>query len=109
MPEFVNLYSLATGNLEQRSIETVYGVTDLCKDAQQTDVYKIEKALSVLESHDALPSGMFRIKRRELNRLRHFLFVMHLRMPAYSTDHFSVYRTEDERSRRWIEAYPGEL
>jgi hypothetical protein len=117
VPEFVHFYSLTTFELEQRPIDSVYGVKDLYKDASDTDnVYKIEQDLSKLENHaarvidnihTALPTGHFQVKRRDLNNLRKFMFIMHFRHPLLSTEYFSEAQPDNSSSssRAWLLSY----
>ena len=117
VPEVVHFFSLATGKLEQRPIDSVYGVKDLYKDAGDADNhYKIEQDLSKLESnaarviekiHTASPSGAFQVKRRDLNNLRKFMFIMHFRQPFLSTEYFSEVQPTNASpsSRAWLLSY----
>jgi len=93
-PCTVKFYDVGDETLTTRSIGEVYGVTNLYRDARNTeDVNEIEKKLSNLESaaatiirnlHTGLPNSdisnaTFSISREETETLRKFLFIMHLR------------------------------
>jgi hypothetical protein len=115
VPESVYVYTLASGTLEERPIDTVYGVKDLYKDASNTDnVYKIEQDLKnlgnhaarvVANIHAALPTGTFRIKRRDLNYLRKFMFVMDFRQIILSTQYLFKDEPGAPFGDAWLHSY----
>lgn len=88
--EYIYYYNLETREVELRAIATVYGSTNLYKDARNPDdVMELEKKLSVLESkagraisdiHKTIGVSQRAILRRgDLEDLRRFLFIMHYR------------------------------
>jgi hypothetical protein len=62
------------------------------------------QAASVIEDmHKALPRGTFSLKRRDLELLRKFLFMMHYRNVSCSSNYFQVDHPENAEGRQWIE------
>jgi len=62
------------------------------------------QAASVIEDmHKALPRGTFTLKRRDLELLRKFLFMMHYRNVSCSSNYFQVDHRENAKGRQWIE------
>jgi len=62
------------------------------------------QAASVIEDmHTALPRGTFTLKRRDLELLRKFLFMMHYRNVSCSSNYFQVDHPENADGRQWIE------
>ncbi|KAK0449722.1 uncharacterized protein EV420DRAFT_1563698 [Desarmillaria tabescens] len=88
-PGQVLYYDLASGILDVRSIGTVYGQKNFYRDASNpSNVNEVEEKLSLLEGkaaltieilHSELARGKVTIKRRHLDILRKFMFVMHYR------------------------------
>ncbi|KAG1791233.1 uncharacterized protein HD556DRAFT_1486714 [Suillus plorans] len=88
-PEYVHYYDIATGSLDIRPVGKVYGVPDFYQDVRNTyNINELEGKLADLERHaasiimdlhEALPQGTFTLKRRPLELLRKFLFIMHYR------------------------------
>ncbi|KAG1813562.1 uncharacterized protein BJ212DRAFT_1275165, partial [Suillus subaureus] len=114
-PEYVHYYDIATGNLDIRPIGKVYGVPNFYQDIRNTqNINELEEKLADLERHaasiimdlhNALPQGTFTLKRRSLELLRKFLFVMHYRKVSCSNAYFQADHPENARSRQWIESF----
>ncbi|KAK0219559.1 hypothetical protein EDD85DRAFT_961033 [Armillaria nabsnona] len=113
-PEHVLYYDLASGCLDVRSTGTVYGLKNLYRDASNPrNVNELEKKLSDLEGkasgvietlHSKLATGKITLKRRDVERLRKFLFVMHYRNLGgsyFDPDHPHGGST----IRQWLEHY----
>ncbi|KAG2108945.1 uncharacterized protein F5147DRAFT_693427 [Suillus discolor] len=114
-PEYVHYYDIATGSLDIRPIGKVYGVPNIYQDVRNTyDINKVEEKLADLERdaasiitdlHKALPQGTFTLKRRSLEFLRKFLFIMHYRNASYSGTYFQADHPDNASSRQWIESF----
>ncbi|KAG2127916.1 uncharacterized protein EDB93DRAFT_1235100 [Suillus bovinus] len=114
-PEYVHYYDIATGSLDIRPIGKVYGVPNFYQDVQNTrNINELEEKLADLERHAAsiimdlhkvLPQGTFTLKRRPLELLRKFLFIMHYRKVSCSGAYFQADHPENARSRQWIESF----
>ncbi|KAG1789080.1 uncharacterized protein HD556DRAFT_1400521 [Suillus plorans] len=114
-PEYVHYYDIATGSLDIRSIGKVYGVPNIYQDVRNThDINKVEEKLAELERHaasiitdlhKALPQGTFTLKRRSLELLRKFLFIMHYRNVSCSDIYFQADHPNNASSRQWIESF----
>ncbi|KAF9223145.1 hypothetical protein BS17DRAFT_818032 [Gyrodon lividus] len=113
VPEYVLYYDIASGTLDTRPIGKVYGVLNLYGDkANQENVNELEEKLSILERgaasiisdlHKALPEGKFCLKRRPLEALRKFLFIMHYRNAVLAPVYFQEDHPENAPARQWIE------
>jgi hypothetical protein len=122
----INCYHVSSGIFSVSSIDTSYGVTDLYINIKNAhNVYEIEKKLSVLESHAAqaislllktvesrppgdLPSGepqYFKIKRKFLNYLRKFMFIMYFRNDGFKAQHFNEKHPDNSGGAAWIRAF----
>lgn len=111
-PEYVYYWDVAKNTLELRSIGQVYGVRNLYQDCKNTDnVNAAERKLSVLEHkaamvisdlHAALPTGRFSVKRRPLEDLRKFLYVMHYRSSRLVDVYFDENHPDNVPMRPWI-------
>ncbi|KAK0462592.1 uncharacterized protein EV420DRAFT_1525759 [Desarmillaria tabescens] len=112
--ENVLYYDLASGSLDVRPIGKVYGLMNLYRDASNpSNVNELEEKLGVLEDgasvviqtlHSNLASGKVPLKRRDVGRLRKFLFVMHYRNLGgsyFDPDHPHGGST----IRQWVERY----
>lgn len=114
-PEFVHYYDIATGSLDIRPIGKVYGVPNFYQDIRNPhNINELEEKLADLERHaasiimdlhKALPQGTFTLKRRSLELLRKFLFIMHYRNASYSNTYFQVDHPENAGGRQWIESF----
>ncbi|KAG1841435.1 hypothetical protein DFJ58DRAFT_732445 [Suillus subalutaceus] len=114
-PEYVHYYDIATGSLDIRPIGKVYGVPNVYQDIRNThNINELEEKLADLERHaasiimdlhKALPQGTFTLKRRSLELLRKFLFIMHYRNVSYSGTYFQADHPENAGGRQWIEAF----
>jgi hypothetical protein len=110
--EKVHFYDVATSTLTVRPIGVVYGVKNLYKDASNLkDAHDLESKLSILEGevsrtiqqmHQALVNGHISIKRKDLNVVRRFLFIMHYRQHSLSNSYFDVEKSGADKD--WIEA-----
>ncbi|PBK79516.1 hypothetical protein ARMGADRAFT_1003676 [Armillaria gallica] len=88
-PDEVLYYEFSSGSLDVRSVGKIYGKQNLYRDASNlSNVNEVEEKLSLLEReaalvianlHSDLPQGKFTLKRRDLDILRKFTFVMHYR------------------------------
>ncbi|KAG2754150.1 hypothetical protein P692DRAFT_20854626 [Suillus brevipes Sb2] len=117
-PEFVHYYDVATGSLDIRPIGKVYGVPNFYQVVRNTDnINELEEKLGDLERHaasiitdlhNALPQGTFTLKRRSLELLRKFLFIMHYRNVSCSDTYFQADHPQNARSRQWIESFMKE-
>ncbi|KAG2346533.1 hypothetical protein BDR05DRAFT_997494 [Suillus weaverae] len=92
-PEYVLYYDVATGSLDTRLIGKVYGVLGIYQDA----------ASIIKDLHQALPQSTLTLKRRFLELLQKFLFLMHYRNESRSRRAFEVDRPENAKARQWIE------
>jgi hypothetical protein len=61
-----------------------------------------------MDLHKALPQGTFTLKRRSLENLRKFLFIMHYRNVSCSDAYFQADHPQNTRSRQWIESFMKE-
>ncbi|KIJ16235.1 hypothetical protein PAXINDRAFT_180410 [Paxillus involutus ATCC 200175] len=114
-PEYVLYYDIASGTLDARPIGKVYGALNLYGDKRnQENVNELEEKLSGLEReaasiisdlHAALPEGKFRLKRRPLETLRKFLFLMHYRHAVVAPVCFQEDHPENAQGRQWIEHF----
>jgi hypothetical protein len=114
-PEYVHYYDIATGSLDIRPIGKVYGVQNFYQDVRNVEnVNELEDKLADLERqaasiiedmHRALPNGTFTLKRRPLELLRKFLFIMHYRNVSCSSTYFQVDHPENAKGRQWIECF----
>ncbi|KAG1809379.1 uncharacterized protein BJ212DRAFT_605672 [Suillus subaureus] len=114
-PEYVHYYDIATGSLDIRPIGKVYGVPNFYQDVRNThNINELEEKLADLERHAAsiimdlhktLPQGTFTLKRRSLELLRKFLFIMHYRNLSCSDTYFQADHPENATSRQWIESF----
>ncbi|KAG2151024.1 uncharacterized protein EDB93DRAFT_1103257 [Suillus bovinus] len=114
-PEYVHYYDIATGSLDIRPIGMVYGVPNFYQDVRNTrNINALEEKLGDLERdaasiimdlHNALPQGTFTLKRRPLELLRKFLFIMHYRKVSCSDTYFQVDHPENAGGRQWIESF----
>ncbi|KAL1673147.1 hypothetical protein EV122DRAFT_223326 [Schizophyllum commune] len=99
IPEYVLFFDIATNTLDTRLIGEVYGVKNFYRDVSNADdVNHVEKKLAELEQraatsiadiHKSIPSGKFTLTRAELENLRKFLFVMHIRNEQCSKNYFN--------------------
>ncbi|KAI6169771.1 hypothetical protein EDD17DRAFT_1463334, partial [Pisolithus thermaeus] len=97
-PEYVHYWDVAQGTLDVRPIGQVFGTQNLYRDCKNTEnVNAIEQKLSMLEGraaavignlHTALPTNKFSVKRRQLEDLRKFLFIMQYRNVAIKDSYF---------------------
>ena len=114
-PEYVRYYDIATGTLDIRPIGQVYGVPNFYQDVRNTEnINELEMKLARLEHqassiiqdmHRALPHGTFTLKRRDLELLRKFLFIMHYRNVSCSSHYFQADHPENANARQWIECF----
>ncbi|OAX36396.1 hypothetical protein K503DRAFT_721474 [Rhizopogon vinicolor AM-OR11-026] len=114
-PEYVHYYDIATSSLDTRPIGQVYGVQNFYQDVRNTEnINELEekladlelKAASIIEDmHKALPRGTFTLKRRDLELLRKFLFVMHYRRESCSSQYFQADHPGNAPARQWIECF----
>ncbi|KAG2108949.1 uncharacterized protein F5147DRAFT_836816 [Suillus discolor] len=114
-PEYVRYYDVATGSLDIRPIGKVYGVPNVYQDVRNAlNINEVEEKLGKLENraasiitdlHKALPQGTLTLKRRTLEDLRKFLFIMHYRNVSCSDIYFQADHPENASSRQWIESF----
>ncbi|KAG1780105.1 hypothetical protein EV702DRAFT_1194876 [Suillus placidus] len=87
-------------------------ITLPCQDDNTRNINELEEKLARLESqpasiiealHQTLPQGTLTVKRRSLELLQEFLFLMHYRNESRSSRAFEVDRPENAKARRWIE------
>ncbi|KAG1898323.1 uncharacterized protein F5891DRAFT_1044144 [Suillus fuscotomentosus] len=95
---------MATGSLDIRPIGKVYGVPNVYQDEKLADLER-HAASIIMDLHDALPKGTFTLKRRSLELLRKFLFIMHYRNVSYSGTYFQADHPENAGGRQWIESF----
>jgi len=124
--EKVWFYDIKNGTLHPRPIAGVFGVTNLYRDVRSTqDVDEIEKKFSNLEStaagliHDLHHNldkpqehgrpATFSIVRKDLDRLRKFLFLMHYRNASLSLTYFQADHPDNEFIRSRIEKQGSKL
>ncbi|KAI5892519.1 uncharacterized protein SCHCODRAFT_02667966 [Schizophyllum commune H4-8] len=113
IPEYVLFFDIATNTLDTRLLGEVYGAKNLYRDISNADdVNHIETKLAQLEQraatsiadiHKSIPSGKFTLTRAELENLRKFLFVMHIRNVQCSQNYFN--KELNPGSDRFIEAW----
>ncbi|KAL4063789.1 hypothetical protein J3A83DRAFT_4104287, partial [Scleroderma citrinum] len=111
-PEYVYYWDVAKGALDLRPISQVYGIQNFYRDCKNTDnVNMVEQKLSVLERkaaevisnlHATLPTGKFTVKRRPLEDLRKFLFVMHYRSSYLPNVYFDENHPDNRPMKPWI-------
>ena len=94
------MYDLATQTLEPRPLAKVYGDVNMYRDDRNTDnVDHLEQGLSRLENdaartirniHSAIESHQQRIrmKRKELETIRKFTYLMHYRRTSFVSSYF---------------------
>ncbi|EGO02951.1 hypothetical protein SERLA73DRAFT_70430 [Serpula lacrymans var. lacrymans S7.3] len=109
-PEYIFYYDLTAETLDIRPIGNVYGIRNLYKDIHNIDnINELEHKLSFLESeaatiitgiHAPLAGGKFCLKRRALEQLRKFLFLMHYR--ACSSTYFQEDHPKNIGLRDWV-------
>lgn len=97
-PEYVHYWDVAKGTLDLRPIGQVYGEQNLYRDCKNMEnVNAIEQKLSVLETraatvirdlHTALLTSKFSVKRRQLEDLRKFTFILHYRKNTIKDSYF---------------------
>lgn len=113
--EYVHYWDAVNDILDLRPIGQVYGLQNLYRDCRNTEnVNVVEDKLSVLESnaaniieelHKALPTNRFSTKRRPLEDLRKFLFIMYYRLSVVKDTYFDENHPENAWSKSWIEEY----
>jgi hypothetical protein len=113
--ESVHYYDIATGSLDIHPIGQVYGVPNFYQDVHNIEnIDELEDKLATLENqaasiiediHRALPRGTFTLKRRSLELLRKFLFILHHRGVSCSTHYFQADHPESAITRQWIEYF----
>ncbi|KAI6004387.1 hypothetical protein F5J12DRAFT_942472 [Pisolithus orientalis] len=88
-PEYVHYWDVAKGTLDVRPIGQVYGEQNLYRDCNNTE--------------NPFQQTRFSVKRRPLEDLRKFLFIMHLRNVWIKDSYFD----EDQNgpAREWIKHY----
>ncbi|PBK80203.1 hypothetical protein ARMGADRAFT_1092392 [Armillaria gallica] len=113
-PDQVLYYDVASGSLDERSVGKIYGKKNLYRDASNlSNVNEVEEKLSLLEReaalviatlHSELPRRTVTLKRRDLDILRKFMFVMHYRNVG------STYYDPDLNPtlRQWLIRYQAE-
>ncbi|KAH8147186.1 uncharacterized protein LAJ45_08664 [Morchella importuna] len=122
----INCYHVSSGTFSISSLNNSYGVTDLYINIKNPDnAYEVEKKLSVLESHAAQAIGLllktvesrppgdfpseepqyFRIKRKFLNYLRKFMFIMYFRNDGFGAQHFNEHHPDNSGGAAWIRAF----
>jgi hypothetical protein len=114
-PESVHYYDIASGSLDIRPIGQVYGVPNFYQDVHNIEnIDELEDKLATLENqaasiiediHRALPRGTFILKRRSLELLRKFLFILHHREVSCSTHYFQADHPESAITRQWVECF----
>lgn len=113
--ETVQYYDIAAGTLEKRPIATIYGAINLYGEQSKPGIVaELEQKIAVLEKdasdilgdlHKTLGVGKFRLKRKALNRLRKFLFLMHYRRDDLSVTYFQEDHPHSLKIRPWTEEY----
>ncbi|SJK98622.1 uncharacterized protein ARMOST_01890 [Armillaria ostoyae] len=113
-PDQVLYYDVASGSLDECSVGKIYGKKNLYRDASSlSNVNEVEEKLSLLEReaaliiatlHSELPRRKVTLKRRDLDILRKFMFVMHYRNVG------STYFDPDLNPslRQWLIRYQAE-
>ncbi|KAF7971744.1 hypothetical protein HWV62_19993 [Athelia sp. TMB] len=112
-PEYVLHYDIRSALLSTQPIGRVYGVADLYKNATNIDnAYELEEMLSALEGqsaeilnklHSQAGRTEFTMRRKELECLRKFLFLMHYRQNNQAQTYFQADHPGNKPSRAWIE------
>jgi Protein of unknown function (DUF4238) len=110
-------YDLSAHTLDTRPISRVYGVPNLYRDISIEDINELEKGLSVLENHAAqlisdlhkvIDTGTFTAKRRDVDLLRKYLFVMHYRREFLSKSYFDEDHPDNGPMRDWLQNFKKE-
>ncbi|KAH9930221.1 uncharacterized protein B0H18DRAFT_143411 [Fomitopsis serialis] len=115
--ELINTYDIQSSTLHMGTTDLgkTFGIVDMYKDdADLTDVYRVEKAFSKLESdaarvfqvlEDAEKRGRSSVElvRSQLNTLRKFLFLMHYRNGTHARQFIEGHF--DPASARMVEQY----
>ncbi|KAG1761626.1 hypothetical protein EDD22DRAFT_628042 [Suillus occidentalis] len=106
-------YDVATGSLDARPIGKVYGALGLYQDFHNTiNINELERKLSRLESqaapiieilHKARAQGTLTLKRKYLEILQKFLFIMHCRNESRYSLALEVDRPEIAKARQRTE------
>lgn len=126
-------YCVESGTLTKRRIKEAYAEGDLYKDPHnpqdigqdieiERELSKIEYSASItakfihraIEDRDMMsnrgegsttgPAHLY-IKRKHLELLRKFLFIMYFHQPSLSKSYFDLDHPSNSISRRWIKAY----
>ncbi|KAJ7279323.1 hypothetical protein C8J57DRAFT_1125134 [Mycena rebaudengoi] len=114
--ESILVYELETQSLTLCPVGSVYGVRNLYQDVRSSlNINELEEKLSKLEGdaakivndlHTALAEKRdFGLKRRALDRLRKFLFLMHYRNSTLSKTYFQEDHPQSRAARDWTEQY----
>ena len=107
------MYDVSTQSLEPRPIAKVYGDVNMYRDDRKVDnVDHLEQGLSRLENdaartikniHSAIESHQhsIRMKRKELEVIRKFIYLMHYRRTCFVSSYFD----EDDPENKAIRDY----
>lgn len=106
----MHVYDIATHKLDTLPLGKVYGVQNLYQDVSAKDVMELEKALAKLENHGAAViamlhkagSNQFSLKRKDVNYLQKFLFIMHYRQSKLSHSYFQDDHPENKPLIEWM-------
>ena len=97
-PEYIHYWDAANDTLDLRSTTQVYSVQNLYRDCKNTEnVNVVEEKLAALERKaadvtkellEALPTDKFSVKRRSLEDLLKFLFIIRYRLAVLKDNCF---------------------
>ncbi|KAM6494539.1 hypothetical protein JOM56_010900 [Amanita muscaria] len=110
--ELIHYYNMETCELEVRPLARVYGVANLYRDVKNIkNANDLEEQLSRLENdsasvvktiHDSLGRREFQIKRKALESLRKFLFIMFYRKAALASSYYDENNPENAPLAEWV-------
>lgn len=110
--ELIHYYNMETCELEVRPLARVYGVANLYRDVKNIkNANDLEEQLSRLENdsasvvktiHDSLGRREFQIKRKALESLRKFLFIIFYRKAALASSYYDENNSENAPLAEWV-------
>ena len=114
----VLMYDIPTQKFESRPIAKIYGVVNMYRDQRNTEnVDHLEQSLSQLESdaaqsirniHTALVESHqpeVRMKRRELEKIRKFIYLMHYRRVSLVDTYFDENDPDNRPMRDYMKHF----
>lgn len=115
MVNSIYVYQLASGTLSKQTLTKVYGSLNLYRDVTMADnVDHLEEKFALLEGqayiairsiHNGLQCHSFTLSRMELATVRKFIFLMHYRTEAASSNYFQETEPRNVPIAEWIRTY----